>query len=497
MRFSLANKISLTIIVVGIFGVMLVYYISSSYKDFAYQHHTTAMQQLAYLEIDDLTEKLKENSLDLALAIEHEGEFKYAFKKNDLEKLSQQLDNQFYQYFVTAGVIKLLKLYILDTDFTLLSTSREGVETDADSELICPQLSQAASNRHGPEQLQTMSRICIFRDQPVFAVIVPFGGLNPKGYIQVITDLAHNLKQIESSLAMPIQINLLSDDIAYQSENWQQTANNRHYLPVHLPVTDLDEKEVMTITLRSDMSDFDNEILQHRNWVMALALVTTALTVLIVLLILQRSTIPPLARIHDALEKIHSPQHGSGKNSRILFEQLLESIIQLRRKSKTSFAIMLLDLNHFKKINSEYGQTIGDLLLVEVEQRLGSILRNSDMISWVGTDTPGHKLRPADSKTQYRATIARLGGDEFGILLPTAQSEEQAIAVAQRVIETLNEAFIVYDQHIEIDCKIGISIFPDHGDDEKVLIRNADKAMHQAKSLHETFCIYDESWQNS
>ena len=197
LRLSLADKISMTIVVVGVFGIMLVYYISDYYRRLEYQHHTQAIQQLAYLETDDLVEDLKANSLDLALAIENENEFKHDFQYKYKKDLTQQLDNQFYQYFVTAGVIKLLKLYILDTDFTLISTSTEGVQTDVDSELICPELSQLALNRLGSEKLQTLSRTCTYKNHPVFAVIVPFGGLNPKGYIQVITDLAYNLQKID------------------------------------------------------------------------------------------------------------------------------------------------------------------------------------------------------------------------------------------------------------------------------------------------------------
>ena len=154
LRFSLADKISMTIVVVGVFGIMLVYYISDSYKQFAYHHHAQAIQQLAYLKVDDLAEELKANSLDLALAIENENQFKLDFRYKNKNNLIQQLDNQFYQYFVTTGVIKLLKLYILDTDFTLVSTSTEGVKTDTDSELICPQLSRLALKRLGSEKLQ-------------------------------------------------------------------------------------------------------------------------------------------------------------------------------------------------------------------------------------------------------------------------------------------------------------------------------------------------------
>jgi len=492
LRFSLADKISMTIVIVGVFGIMLVYYISDSYRHFAYQHHAQAIQQLAYLEVDDLIQELKENSLDLALAIENESEFKHDFKYRYENDLSQQLDNQFYQYFVTAGVIKLLKLYILDTDFTLISTSSEGVKIDSDSELICPQLSRIALKRLGTEKLQTLSRTCTYDSYPVFAVIVPFGGLNPKGYIQVITDLAYNLQEIDQSLAMPIQMNLLDGRTIYQSKDWELTRRDKNYLDVSLPIEGENENIILSISLKSDMTGFNKEIKQHRNWVMALAFITTALTVFIVLYILQRSAVPPLAKIHDVLEKIHTHTHAyaDNKNNRFLFEQLLEQIIHLRQQSKTCFAIMILDLTRFKDVNSEFGESVGDRLLLEVEKRLSLILRDSDLISWVGTDTPGHKLLPSGTETRYRATIARLGGDEFGLLLPSAETKEQAIKVAQRIVETLNKPFEVDGLEIDIECKTGISIFPIHGTDEKTLIRNADKAMQQAKTEKLTVSVF-------
>jgi len=484
LRFSLSDKISMTIVVIGIFGIMFVYYINDSYKQLTYKHHTQAIQRLAYLEVDDLIEELETNSLDLALSIENENAFKNNFQHKNKIDLTRQLDDQFYQYFVTAGVIKLLKLYILDTNFTLISTSTEGVKTDIDSELICPQLTQSALKRLGSEKLQTLSRTCTYKNHPVFALIVPFGGLNPKGYIQIITDLAYNLQKIDQSLEMPIQINLLDGHTIYQSKNWALSRDNKNYLDVTLPVKSGNNKTILFISLKSDMTGFNMEIKQHRNWIMALALVTTALTVFIILQILQRSAILPLAKIHDMLEKIHlhSRSYTGNKNDRLLFEQLLEQIICLKQRYKICFSVMILDLTHFKNVNIEFGEAVGDRLLVEVEQRLGSILRDSDLVSWIGTDTPGHKLLPSDTETRYRATIARLGGDEFGLLLPSAETKEQAICVAQRIVETLSNSFEISGHVINIECKIGISIFPVHGEDEKILIRNADKAMLQAKA---------------
>ena len=489
-RFSLADKISITIITVGIFGILLVFYISSSYRDFAYQHHADSIRQIADLKIEDLVEDLRGNSLDLAQTIEREDEFREDFLRRDKERLGHLLDNQFHQYFVTAGVLRLLKLYILDTGFNLVSQSSEGMETDDTGSLACPRLSRHASSRRGADKLQTISRSCLYRGHPVYAVMVPFGGLRPEGYIQVVTDLSYNLKNLETSLAMPSRIMKVDDEVIHVSRAWETTEGDHNYLPVDVTVSDDDGKEILHISLKSNMSSFNKEIYEHRNWILALAFVTTALTIFIILFILQRSAIPPLAKIHDVLEKIHLDSHDDKPGSRVLFEQLLEQIISLRRKSRSGFSVMIIDLIHFGEINDKYGQSTGDEILRQVEERLGTFLRGSDLISWVGTDTPGHKLAPSGTTTQYRATIARLGGDEFGLLLPTAANEEQASAVAHRIVEGITRPFEVKRDRISISCRIGVSIYPQHGKDEKQLIRNADKAMYAAKSGNLAVAIY-------
>ena len=151
---------------------------------------------------------------------------------------------------------------------------------------------------------------------------------------------------------------------------------------------------------------------------------------------------------------------------------------------------MILDLDNFEAVNQQFGHDAGTELLKHVGDRLSGILRVSDTVSWTGTDTPGHKLLPVDTKTEYRATLARLGGDEFGMLLPTVETEAQASSVARRIIDSLNSEYIVNNQNVTLRCCIGISIYPDHGQEASELIRKADKAMFDAKQSAGKYCIY-------
>ncbi len=492
MNLTLADKISGIIIVLGLFGLSLVFYSSYSYRNLAYQHHQQAIQALAQLEVDEHIKTLQENTTELALSIEHAQKFDYYIKQRNAQKLSNLLDNQFYQYFVTAGVLKLLKLYILDTQFTLLSQSREGIHTGDDATLLCPRLSQMAQQRRGSEKLQILARPCAHNNKPVYAVIVPFGGLTPDGYILIITDMAYALRNIEKALGIPIQIANQNQEVLYRSSSWPDTKDRDSFVTVNLPVHS-DDSEIMTLSLHVNMTTFNRKLNQHRNWVLTLSSFGMIAAVMLALLIFRRSNAHPLSRILEVIEKIQTTQYSDSGESRLLFEQLLEQIIMLRHKNHQGFAVMILDLTQFKQVNIHYGELIGDKLLEQVEKRLCNILRESDKISWVGTDTPGHKLLPSDSKTFYRATLARLGGDEFGLLLPSAKNAEQVKTVAERIITELDRPYLIDDKEIAISCKIGISLFPDHGDDESTLIRKADKAMFSAKENSQAYFIYQSA----
>jgi diguanylate cyclase (GGDEF)-like protein len=126
-------------------------------------------------------------------------------------------------------------------------------------------------------------------------------------------------------------------------------------------------------------------------------------------------------------------------------------------RNKNTFALLFIDLDHFKNINDSLGHSIGDQVLIEVGLRLLACLREGD-------------------------TVARLGGDEFNILLADCSMKGAAL-VANKII-TLLEAPILYQSYqLYITPSIGISLFPDNGDSYEILSKNADTALYQAKKI--------------
>lgn len=126
------------------------------------------------------------------------------------------------------------------------------------------------------------------------------------------------------------------------------------------------------------------------------------------------------------------------------------------RRRGEMIALLFIDLDRFKNINDSFGHAFGDVVLKEVAQRLKGSTDESNM-------------------------VARIGGDEFVILLCNLKGQSDAAMVAARVIEAMKKGFNVRGQSISIGCSIGISVFPEHGEDEMTLIRNADLAMYSSR----------------
>lgn len=150
---------------------------------------------------------------------------------------------------------------------------------------------------------------------------------------------------------------------------------------------------------------------------------------------------------HDAL---------TGLPNRIMLTDRLHMAITQARRSQNKVAVLLLDLDHFKHINDSLGHHIGDQLLEAVASRLRGCLRESD-------------------------TAARLGGDEFVLALPDISSSDDAGVVAQKVLTALAQPISIETHQLHVGVSIGISVFPDDGEDSGALMRAADTAMYNAK----------------
>ncbi|TFW28987.1 putative bifunctional diguanylate cyclase/phosphodiesterase [Duganella callida] len=156
----------------------------------------------------------------------------------------------------------------------------------------------------------------------------------------------------------------------------------------------------------------------------------------------------------------------TGIPNRQAFLETLEAELVRSRKAGKKFAVLFMDLDAFKRINDTLGHDVGDHLLKAVSERLRETTRPGDLVS---------RAEPA-------ANLARLGGDEFTILIPDLERVENALNVAHRVKEAMRRPFLLDAHEIFVTASIGISLYPEDGEDCNSLLKYADTAMYHAKN---------------
>ena len=152
---------------------------------------------------------------------------------------------------------------------------------------------------------------------------------------------------------------------------------------------------------------------------------------------------------HDAL---------TGLPNRRLFRDRLEQAIAAGQRNKTRFALMLLDLDHFKTVNDTLGHDAGDELLIVVATRLGERIRATD-------------------------TLARMGGDEFALLACDISHPDDAARLAGLLQQALSQPIVIQGRELYLSTSVGITMFPDDTQDVEALVKHADIALYRAKDM--------------
>lgn len=155
---------------------------------------------------------------------------------------------------------------------------------------------------------------------------------------------------------------------------------------------------------------------------------------------------------------MHHASHDdlTGLTNRFMFRVSFDKMIKLADRNEYKLGVIYLDLDDFKKVNDNFGHYVGDQLLIETSKRITGNLRESDL-------------------------IARMGGDEFIIILNNIEKEEDVESISKKIINSLSQPFILFENECKVGVSIGISIFPDDSNESQELIKKADHAMYKAK----------------
>lgn len=260
-----------------------------------------------------------------------------------------------------------------------------------------------------------------------------------------------------------------ASDITFRHrfDSFEQIISDRNLVSSYIPIR---KNETMPVEgvfeLYSDVSELV-EKLEKTQWQIAAAVLGSLSLLYFFLFLIVRRADEIISEQSEEerlanQEKLHYQAfHDSltGLPNRAKFAELLDETIRHAKRNETIFAILFVDLDHFKYLNDSLGHLVGDQLLREVGERLRQCVRETD-------------------------TVARLGGDEFIILLPQIGRIDHAARAAEKIRSAVSgQRYHIEGQELAISPSIGISIYPYDGEDAVALIKNADAAMYYAKEM--------------
>ena len=163
--------------------------------------------------------------------------------------------------------------------------------------------------------------------------------------------------------------------------------------------------------------------------------------------------------LNSEVQRVGALAHSdplTGLANRLLFEQRLREALYSASTQTRRLALLFIDLDGFKAVNDSLGHAAGDEVLKAVSTRLRDAVRDGD-------------------------TVARFGGDEFAVLLTDIRQDASVEALGRRLLATIAQPILMAGQQYQIGASIGVSLYPEHGDNGKVLIERADQAMYAVK----------------
>jgi diguanylate cyclase (GGDEF)-like protein/PAS domain S-box-containing protein len=159
----------------------------------------------------------------------------------------------------------------------------------------------------------------------------------------------------------------------------------------------------------------------------------------------------------STLERMAFYDSLTGLPNRLLFAERINQAMMISKRLNSMMAVCFLDLDEFKPVNDDYGHSVGDLLLVEMANRMQNNVRESD-------------------------TVARMGGDEFAILLLNIKSIEECETIITKILDSINKPYIFQNnESANVSASIGVTLYPHDNVPSDILLRHADQAMYVAK----------------
>ena len=490
-QINLLSGLVVSIILLGIIAAATTFVTARVYRELSFDFQREHSDRLLEIEVQDVLAGLAEGAARFGEQLLARDDFRAAVAEPDSLRLSTGLERQLSR----SGQATIVGLTVYNRDSGLLG---QAYRSSGMAGVICPELVHRA--RAAERSSGTAAGLCRSADRLYQAVILPLTDTATPAHLQVVSDPLPALAALDGVLGMPVRLVPPGGDVLHTSPGWEgAVADNAVVSAYNLAAGD------GTPLLRVEVAGSVDKLLQRlgqtNRRLLAVVITVTLLAVALALWFVRYSVFKPLRELSYQFSRDHLVERGeaggaealdpgntpvsfhalgelyetlqdmairdplTGTYNRALLEDRLQQQFVEQRREPSTTAILLIDMVRFKYVNDLLGHHTGDLLLKQVVGRMAGVLRESD-------------------------TLARLGGDEFTVILPDTDSE-QALQVAEKIIQSMEDDFEVEGHKLSASVSIGIALMPEHGQDVDTLLRNADYAMYTAKKCQPGCALFD------
>ncbi len=302
------------ITMMGVLALILALLSGAINQKLALDNQKIMIREMISISVKERIKDLNTVSKDLGLALQSTEDFQQALKESNTKSLNSQLNNQFHQYFVTAGVIKLEQIVLWDKSFAFIQEASEG-SVFFKKQNSCQNIIDRASTRKGARRMKVINGMCLSNDKAINVVIVPVGGLRLKGYVMIVTDPLHNLKAVETDLGMPLLLQLKNNKEAFISDKWPKNEKTALISDFNLKTTS--GQYLLSVLTARDISQLSQSLQDSRLKVLFITGIVTLLIIMISVLIARRTMLSPLNKLTHKLRNFDSSSWGEQENIKI------------------------------------------------------------------------------------------------------------------------------------------------------------------------------------
>jgi methyl-accepting chemotaxis protein len=293
------------LLALGVFSSLLSHLTGNQFRDAALDAQSKTLSQVLEVSSGQAMEDLHQSALELATSAQKHG-LPDAFRSRDSapdsdaarERLIRRLDEPFREGYVGAGVLDLVRMRVYDPELRLVAESSRGAAQ------LPPRLPdfllEQARDRSGADRLKALGGIWVSEGAPLYSVLVPLGGLQFLGYLEVVTNAAFSLQSIQEMTRFPLEIRSADGELLFQSQDWSQ---HKGMLPVHYSLAGAGGAPAAVLTVLEDIDEL-LAATRRTQWSSTLAFIGLSLLGLIVAIgLLNRFIFRPVDRLLNDMER--------------------------------------------------------------------------------------------------------------------------------------------------------------------------------------------------